>query len=195
MLVLTKASGNGNFKAEDPIHCENHRILRAVSNVKAYEKAIQKLNNYSPKNVQAFKLQLSLPSCFEMDCDLDGIHFVSGRFDLHTFQFSERVLPDYSKPTSFVTKFIPYECGPIVKEHYDAVNNQLLMSFDTREKLDYCLAYASAALRGRSAVTSCSVMFHVSIGESGKITFTDWIKAAITYVYYKDLPINTFDKM
>ena len=42
----------------------------------------------------------------------EGIHFVNGRFDLNTFQFTEREVPNYSKPTSFVTKFIPYEFGP-----------------------------------------------------------------------------------
>lgn len=44
-----------------------------------------------------------------MDCDLDGIHFVNGRFDLNTFQFSERKNPNYNNTASFVTKFIPYE--------------------------------------------------------------------------------------
>jgi hypothetical protein len=38
-------------------------------------------------------------------------------------------------------------------------------------------------------------MFHVGIGGSGKTTFVNWIKAAVTDVYYKDLPINTFDNM
>ena len=38
-------------------------------------------------------------------------------------------------------------------------------------------------------------MFHVGIGGSGKTTFTDWIKAAVTDVYYKDLSLSTFDKV
>ncbi len=38
-------------------------------------------------------------------------------------------------------------------------------------------------------------MFHVGIGGSGKTTFVDWIKAAVTEVYYHDLPISAFDKM
>jgi hypothetical protein len=38
-------------------------------------------------------------------------------------------------------------------------------------------------------------MFHVGIGGSGKTTFINWIKAAMTDVYYKDLPLNIFDNM
>ena len=196
MLVLNKAPVSDHPDAEDPMHRENRRILRQVSNEKAYEKAIQELNNYSPKNVPAFRLKLSLPRGIVMDCDLDGIHFVNGRFDLNTFQFSERQNPNYDNPASFVTKCIPYEFGPHVKEHCDKLYEHLLKSFGSRAKLDYCLSYAGAALRGRSAVTSCSaMMFHVGIGGSGKTTFVDWIKAAVTEVYYHDLPISAFDKM
>ncbi|RYH09859.1 hypothetical protein EON65_39865 [archaeon] len=127
MLVLNKAPISDEPDAEDPMHREHRRILRLVNNVKAYKDAINELNNYSPKNATAFKMKLSLPRGVKMVCDLDGIHFVNGRLDLHMFQFSER-------------------------EH-------LLKSFGSREKLDYCLSYAGAALRGRSAVTSCSAMF------------------------------------
>ena len=159
--------------------------MRQVSNEKKYEKAIQELNNYTSKNIQAFKLKLELPAWT----------FVNGRFDLRTSQFAERPYPNYANPASFVTKFIPYEFGPFDKAKCDELYDHLLKSFGTREKLDYCLAYASAALQGRSAVTSCSAMFHVGIGGSGKTTFTDWIKAAITDVYYKDLPLSTFDRV
>jgi hypothetical protein len=38
-------------------------------------------------------------------------------------------------------------------------------------------------------------MFNVGVGGSGKTSFIDWIKAAITEVYFKDLPLNTFDNM
>jgi GTPase SAR1 family protein len=38
-------------------------------------------------------------------------------------------------------------------------------------------------------------MFLVGIGGSGKTSFINWIKAAVTDVYYKDLPIDTFDNM
>jgi phage/plasmid-associated DNA primase len=38
-------------------------------------------------------------------------------------------------------------------------------------------------------------MFHVGIGGSGKTTFINLIKAAITSVYFKDLPIDTFDSI
>lgn len=53
MLVLIKAPVSDRPDAEDPMHRENRRILRQVSNEKAYEKAIQELNNYSPRNVPA----------------------------------------------------------------------------------------------------------------------------------------------
>ncbi|RYZ86855.1 MAG: hypothetical protein EOP04_12995 [Proteobacteria bacterium] len=57
------------------------------------------------------------------------------------------------------------------------------------------MRYAGAALNGRSAVTSCSSMFHVGVGGSGKTTSINWIRTAVTDSYYKDLPINTFDLM
>ena len=94
-----------------------------------------------------------------------------------------------------MTKFIPYEFGQQVKEVCDTLYDHLLKSFGSREKLDYCLSYAGAALGGRSAVTSCSAMFHVGVGGSGKTMFVDWIKATVTEVYYHDLPISAFDKM
>jgi len=55
------------------------------------------------------------------------------------------------------------EFGPYDKAKCDELYDHLLKTFGTREKLDYCLAYAGAALQGRSAVTSCSAMFHVGI--------------------------------
>jgi phage/plasmid-associated DNA primase len=130
-----------------------------------------------------------------MDCDLDGIHFINGRFDCHTGQFTEREHPNFNRPETFVTVFIPYPFDVVKKDLCDTVYDSLLKSFGSREKLDYCLAYAGAALNGRSAITSCSCMFHVGIGGSGKTTFINWIKAAMTDVYYKDLPLNIFDNM
>lgn len=117
MLVLSKSPVSDHPDAEDPIHREHRRILRQVSNDDAYEKAIKELKNYSPKNVPGFRLKLSLPRGVVMDCDLDGIHFVNGRFVLNTFQFSERQNPNYNNRASFITKFIPYEFGSHVKEH------------------------------------------------------------------------------
>jgi hypothetical protein len=73
MLVLTRPV-NDDPNAEDPIHRENRGILRQVSKEKKYEKVIQELNNYSTKNIQAFKLMLELPADIEMDSDLGGIH-------------------------------------------------------------------------------------------------------------------------
>lgn len=72
------------------------------------------------------------------------------------------------------------------------VGNFVLMA---HQSLDYCLSYVGAALRGRSAVTSCSAMFNVGVGGCGKTTFMDWIKAAVTQIYYYDPPISAMDKM
>jgi phage/plasmid-associated DNA primase len=195
MLVLTRRPVSALPDAEDESHKANRAMLEHAAKDKKFEKAINELNNYSPKNVQAFKFKLSLPVGLEIDSDLNGIHFMNGRLDVHTFQFSERELPNFSKPETFVTKFIQYEFCPFVKENCDHVYDRLLMSFGTREKLDYCLAYAGAALSGNSAVGSCSAMFHVGVGGSGKTSFVDWIKAAVGEAYYKDLPLSTFDSI
>jgi phage/plasmid-associated DNA primase len=197
MLILARnpASNDPLAKEENPEYLERLKEMAAYCKIKKNEKAMQQLNNYSPKNVQAFRLKLTPPAGFELDCDLEGIHFVNGRFDLRTSQFAERQIPNYANPATFVTKFIPNEFGPFDKEKCDQVYDHLLKAFGTREKLDYCLAYAGAALLGRSAVTSCSAMFHVGIGGSGKSTFTDWIKAAVTDVYYANLTKSNFDKV
>jgi hypothetical protein len=52
-----------------------------------------------------------------------------------------------------MSKFIPYKFGPFVKENCDRIYDPLLKAFGSRKKLDYCLAYACAALSGRN-VTS-----------------------------------------
>lgn len=51
MLVLTKEPTSEDPNAKYPIHRENRRVLRQVSNEKKYEKAIQELNSYSPKQL------------------------------------------------------------------------------------------------------------------------------------------------
>ena len=50
-----------------------------------------------------------------------SIKFFHGRFDLHTFQFSER-----QHPASFIPEFPLYEFGPQVKETCDALYDHLL---------------------------------------------------------------------
>ncbi len=77
------------------------------------------------------------------------------------------VFPDSSRPETFVSIYIPYQYAIPDKALCDQVFDSLLKSFGTREKLQCCLAYASAALNGRSAETSCSCMFHAGIGGSG----------------------------
>jgi hypothetical protein len=81
-----------------------------------------------------------------MDCDLDGIHFINGRFDCRTGQFTEREHPNFNRPETFVTVFIPYPFDVVNKDLCDTVYDSLLKSFGSREKWDYCLAYAGAAL-------------------------------------------------
>jgi len=50
-----------------------------------------------------------------------SVKFFHGRFDLHTFQFSER-----QHPASFIPEFPLYEFGPQVKETCDALYDHLL---------------------------------------------------------------------
>lgn len=77
----------------------------------------------------------------------------------------------------------------------DRIYTMLLQTFGSREKLDYMLFYAGAALSGRSPSQSCSCMFAVGRGGCGKTTFMNLIKAAVTDVYYTDLPLDSFDNM
>lgn len=90
---------------------------------------------------------------------------------------------------------IQYPFGPMVMEDCDRIYTMLLQTFGTREKLDYMLFYAGAALSGRSPSQSCSCMFSVGRGGCGKTTFINLIKAAVTDAYYTDLPLDSFDNM
>jgi phage/plasmid-associated DNA primase len=152
-----------------------------------YPEVLDELNNFVPKNLPAYRMKLTFPEGFRMDCDLDGIHFINGRFDVRTGEFSQRGFPDFSRPETFVTNYISHLYEPPSKSLCDEVFDRLLKSFGSREKLEFCLAYAGAALNGRSSASSCSCKFHVGVGGSGKNTFVDWIKAAVTNIYYKDL--------
>jgi hypothetical protein len=110
-----------------------------------YPKVYAELNNFVPKNLPAFRMKLALPEDFRMDCDLDGIHFINGRFDVRTGEFSQRGFPDFNRPETFVTNYISHPYEHPSKSLCDEVFDRLLKSFGSREKLEFCLAYAGAA--------------------------------------------------
>jgi hypothetical protein len=177
-------------------------------------KTIQELDHFAPQNIGAFMMKLSLPEHIVMDSDLDGIHFIDGWYDLRTGNFHPRQWSSFQQPHSFVSKVtsyrslftyicntavmfqvIAYPLGPMVMDDCDRIFAMLLQTFGSREKLDYMLFYAGAALSGRSPSQSCSCMFAVGRGGCGKTTFMNLIMATVTDVYYTDLPLDSFDNM
>ena len=58
-------------------------------------------------DLTAFKLKLTVP-LGAIDCDLDGIHFKNGRFNLATQCFEERTYDE----NSLITQFINYNWEP-----------------------------------------------------------------------------------
>jgi hypothetical protein len=78
MLALKKTS---TLESED----DRDRVKAIITD---YPKVYAELNNFVPKNLSAFRMKLTLPEDSRMDCDLDGIHFNNGRFDVRTGEFS-----------------------------------------------------------------------------------------------------------
>eukprot|EP00981_Chlorochromonas_danica_P013991 scaffold7211_cov247-Ochromonas_danica.AAC.7 len=101
MLIMANRPKSADPNAEDPSHRQARLALEMESTSKKYEKSIRELNNFTPKNIDSFKLKLSLPPNFAMDSDLNGIHFVNGRFDLTLTGLR------HSFPSTFRTNLVP----------------------------------------------------------------------------------------
>lgn len=93
------------------------------------------------------------------------------------FRFSERErIPSLPQSCNvcYLWRSFPMNLVRIWRRNCGGIHDSLPKSFGTREKLDYCLAYAGAAWSGSKDGV---IMFHVGIGGSGETTFTDWIQA------------------
>lgn len=55
--------------------CDVRAWMRALQD--NHKNAVKELDNFTPKNLQSCRQKLLLTESIRMDCDLDGIHFVT----------------------------------------------------------------------------------------------------------------------
>jgi hypothetical protein len=128
---------------------------------------------------EIWKMKLYLDSSVSLDNDSTGLHFLNGRLDLLSLEFSQR------EPRHFITKVLNYNY--VIPQDLNAEALKMLASlkqyFVEDEALVYFLSMIGKSLRGGN-VKDCVLFYFYGEGSCGKTSFLNLLKNAFDSLIY-----------
>lgn len=127
---------------------------------------------------EIWKMKLYLDSSVSLDNDLTGLHFLNGRLDLLSLQFSRR------EPRQFITRVLNYDYVPPDDVSLGGIRSFLSNYFIEEEALLYFLSMSGKSLRGGN-VKDCLLFYFYGEGSCGKTSFLNFLQNAFDSLIYQ----------